>query len=47
MILLSYLKALVRFDTFVLFRYESRTAANNFSLATIKTRLTNGGLPKP
>jgi hypothetical protein len=22
----------VRFDTFLLFRYESRTAANNFSL---------------
>jgi len=35
LILLYYLKALVRVDTFVLFRYESRTAANNFSLALI------------
>jgi len=26
----------VRVDTFVLFRYESRTAANNFSLGLIK-----------
>jgi len=33
---LSYLRASVRFDTFVLFRYESRTAANNFPLAATK-----------
>jgi hypothetical protein len=43
---LSYLKALVRVDTFVLFRYESRTAANNFPLATIITKDTYAHIDK-
>jgi len=38
LILLCYLRASVRIDTFVLFRYESRTAANNFPLVTINLK---------